>query len=781
MRNCKRLYRGRGLRGRRGSTLLIVLGLLSVLVLLASTLAFTSRVEVMSSRNFGVAVQNRVAAATGAASASLMVSSFSEQDAAETREFLARVSEAAAWQAAGRKQTLPERNLPSTLRTDTAGASFLDASARLNLNTATEASLARLIARVAGAAVDSNGLAQRIVAWRLGPDGVPGSTGDDDFSAPTAFHPVRAQAVDPNGLPGFPTGVIRGTGCVLPDEDLSGLAKALATGVDDPGEFVSDIRRPAMGDDRRFYSPEDLHLIEEFPAPLIEALAPFVTAFSLAQQEWIDQDGKRHAPLDLNRATAEELYDALAKLYGSSRNDTLLRQFAVNLVDSRDEDHTPTSLDAPGTPEGVVLGLERAPLITEVYADSLSQDEQGDDGQYVELYNPWNEPISLSEYRLRVGGQSVTLNGELAPRGYLIVTDDYDNSTDADAEDEFNNEGSLYDLFGIVENGVSRRIEASETFSLANQGSGLRVDLVDERGALVDRFTYDVDENEDNEGTAYARRSPLVRESVAGQATPFGLPMGDPVAAAVIDRLRGLPLNRAFLSPVEVFDVFAGFAGSADSRWAFPAATVPVEPEEWQLDARILDLITIEWEPKRTAEAIAKAPRDGNGDGLMDRAADPYKGEPVASEANAEALAWKRYAEAPIGLRVGRVNVNTASEEVLESVGFTKAQAAELIQRRNDRLNGDRAPLFATMGEVLAADWLWDSAAKTEAADVCARLRLFAELAPQLTTGSQAFLVEAQRSETATSGGWKLDGVPFRGIVSFDGEEPQLVEWRFGQ
>ena len=50
---------------RSGSTLIIVLIILSLLALIAATLSFTSRLETISSANFSEGIQARMAAATG--------------------------------------------------------------------------------------------------------------------------------------------------------------------------------------------------------------------------------------------------------------------------------------------------------------------------------------------------------------------------------------------------------------------------------------------------------------------------------------------------------------------------------------------------------------------------------------------------------------------------------------------------------------------------------------------------------------------------------------------
>src|SRR5690606_22758368 len=51
-------------RHRRGSTILLVISILSLLVLLAVTMTFASRMELSSAHNYSVGVQNRIASLT---------------------------------------------------------------------------------------------------------------------------------------------------------------------------------------------------------------------------------------------------------------------------------------------------------------------------------------------------------------------------------------------------------------------------------------------------------------------------------------------------------------------------------------------------------------------------------------------------------------------------------------------------------------------------------------------------------------------------------------------
>ena len=760
-------------RQRRGSTILLVLGLLSVLILLSATLAFTTRVEVTSARNFARNVQNRTATITGVSASSTALAKSLPKGPLGPAHLTASPA------------------LKSSTEDAVVAVSYQDASARLNLNTATEAQLEALIRRVAQSesldGINARSIAQAIVAARFGADGRPGSSADDDHSSATNLTASwKRSGVDTdNDLKSAPASTDASTLCTASKESPA-VVNYLLKATNDPAEYVVDVRLPAFGDDKRFESVEDLRLVGGVTGPLVEALRPFVTCFSISQERWQSTDGEWEPVLDLNRASANDIADALIRLYGDDKDPDLLRQFAANIVDSRDPDSDPTVLTGEDGVE--IIGFERTPLVSEVYPNSLTVDSDGDNGQFVEIYNPWRESISLAGWSIMIGGVAHPLQGTLAPRGYLIVTDDYDNEADPDADRELDRQGSFYDIFGRVANGTTNRVLELSSFNIPHTAGKHSVAL--QSGArTADVFGYVVP-TDLSETTSFQRRNVLVREAFIGAASPFSLAKPDAEGAAMAERLRQLPLNRPYVNVLELFDTFAGFPGSAQSRWGFPAIVSPrstdpealaLAAEDTLLDARVIDLFTIEINERRDREEIVADRKDRDGDGRIGRAPDAWKGEPVEEDGAAgRTLAWVRWAESPLGLRHGRVNINTAPLEVLAAMGMSEDQLRVINARRGEgtltaaaAADPQRGVLWRSASDLLVDDALW-----TTARDRCDRLEAFRGIYDSLTVGSLAFLVEGQGLDSEGGSEIRPAGVRYEGLLAFDQDRPQPVLWR---
>lgn len=726
---------------RRGSAILLVLAVLSILALLAITVSFTARLETSSADYYGVAVQNRMAALTGVAPVS---TALMRRDPAQP-EIVIEKGDAPASET-GDVVPMPQRTRSGALEAYAASAmahvQVRDANARVNINAADEALLAGFFAELArqtGRTVNAPALARAIVDIRLGPDGAPGVRGvDDDGEGRGAL-----DAASTNANPAPP----REIDALSADEATRRAEQraALWTGVDDPAEYVADVRVPAWGDDVRFGSVGELldhAAIRDagLDQALLEQAEPYLTVFSVARDGWwVAGEATTRPLLDINRASAQDIFDALIDLYGADGPPaTQLAQFAANLVDARDVDSIPTTLAAPGAE--AVVGIERTPFITEVYADSLSPDEEGDDGQFVELYNPWNEALSVDGWTLVVDGQSVRLQGRIAPGGFLIVTDDADERTD----NETPGTGSLYDVFGVTSDNTRRRVQEVLALEIAGDAQAWAVTLRDAAGNVVDRMASTV-EQANAGGDAYStqRENPLVRETLRRRATPFGLVSPSPAPeGATLARLANYPADGPFVAPSDALTVFAGYADATSARadrWAFPT----LDAEGAQIDARVIDLFVVqgleapdEWawiEPQATTRATTLA-----------------RGETARQTAGQTAPA--SLGRAPLGIRHGRVNPNTADVLVLQSLpGLGRAGAARLLSARsgaggNATDSALGAVALRTPSDLLANDALWAGVATSDA-DRLARFRL---LEPCLAFNPQSFVMASQpRLDTA--------------------------------
>ncbi|MCC6546319.1 lamin tail domain-containing protein [Candidatus Sumerlaeota bacterium] len=830
----------RASEARRGSTLLIVIALLSLLVLLAATIAYTSKLEVLTTRNFGKAVQNQTATLTGVPFAALATKANLPPgavgvldftfDASELKSAAMTVDEDAgvrferdrnargAAAANAKAQWVLKRARPG-VSTATSTVDISDTASRVNLNTADARQLESIItiaaARANVSAGDSAAIAGSIVAYRLGPDGAPGVAGVDDNDSEAQSLDGGAgkrTAVDSGYLGKSPGAVQRlASTCEGNATDRLNFIKNLKKGIDEPDEFISDIRYPAFGDDRRFQSAADLLRVPGVTERLVIALVPYVTAFSISQEERPGDAAEDRVLLDLNRASAEEIHDALALEYGNEKDDALLRQFAVNIVDARDEDCRPTVMSDGAS--GEVLGLERTPFITEIYADSRTDDARGDDGQFVELFNPWKESFTLTGWTLRVGGRDYPLTGVLGSQNYLVITDDYKNDRDPNASEDLEGEGSFYDIFKIVSNNGSKRVLEIVDLNLPHTPAPHTVELRDDTGAIVDRFAYTPSAGASTLNS-FQRYNPLIRDSVFVRATPFtrAVDASDPVSdEELVTKLRNAPQDVPFTSVLELFDVFAGYSqatGKKGERMAFPvvASTASRDSKRRDLasnsgliDARVIDLFTVETSKRVTPKQVVAEYSKKSGE-VLSGVHDVPVGKDAAVSAreavdgarkeaaelvdskgkDAQAAAWARFAMAPIGMRQGLINVNTAGDAVLQSAGFTKAQAASIVQRRREverdalAQKSSQRVIYNRLSDVLVDENLWGSGT-----DTCQSLRDFTPVFDRLTVTSRAFLLEGHALETSESGTLRDNPAVVSAVVAMDKPAPELVGLNF--
>lgn len=800
--------------GERGSTILIVLALLSVLTLLAITLLYTSRLEEASSRNFAEGIQRNEAALTAAQEAAALA--FGNLPRAAVSDFTLDhgvPDSAVATKQAGSQLVASAGNnvrprstrgeiqagLNPGVRAGTSIVNISDLSGRINVNTADVETLDRFFATVAVAAgltVNSTQVAQAIVDRRLGPDGAPGTVGiDDNESAPGSLSITTGDCpLFNNGLfstnnlqVATPNATRLENGCFGNPPTRQQRTQALLTGLDEGDEFIADIRYPAFGDDRRIGRLAELLEIPGITPELLEVASPYLTTFSAAQEVRTVPGSSPAAPpltlLDLNRACAQEIYDALVIEYGGLKDDNLLRQFAVNIVDWRDNDRTPTTLPNSNG-NGFLIGLERVPVITEVYPDSITPDNQGDDGEFIEIYNPWPEPFNLNGWRLRVfpSGQVVDLSGLLPGGGLLIVTDDY--------RDDDGNSWSLVDIFGpgaTFEGIPGRSLIEFRPLEIPQGPGRVRVVLEDRVGNLVDEFVYLALPGASNL-ISYQRVNPLVREASVARATPFARLPATPPTPETGTKLQNYPADSPFTNVLELFDVFAGWAGpngEQGSRWQFPAIASPNSPFAFEqsladdpavMDARMVDLFTIEnvsrpsFAAKSVSGPLLNPWEDAAAAGLL-------TGKGAFS---AEALAWQRFVPRPAGLRHGLVNINTAPREVLNAVGLSPNQIDEILDRRDqafaDGLNGiGNGIVYNRLSDILVDDFLWGGSTL----DYCPKLQVIAPIFNRLTVTSSAFLLEGTPLQAAESGLPANFGPRLEAWYAFDLTSPDLVHWRF--
>lgn len=730
-------------RARRGSAILLVLAVLSILALLAITVSFTARLETSSAENYGVAVQNRMASITGVGPVS---TALLRLDPARPDKTIDKGDDNAV---AGQPLVpMPQRTRSGAMEayaaTTTAHVQVRDANARVNINAADETLLAGFfseLGRQISQPMNGDAIARAIVNVRLGPDGAPGQRGvDDDAEA-------RPSLADESGAANRTLRPTREVDSTFTSDEVKARAEirsALVSGVDDPAEYVADIRVAPYGDDVRFASVDSLLDYESIRAAgltedVLKQAEPFLTTFSVSRDVWMAPgEETARALLDINRASAQDILDALLAMYGNEGPPpTQLAQYAVNFVDSRDADTIPTQLIGAGGAR--VLGVERTPMITEVYPDSLSPDDEGDDGQFVELYNPWPQVLDVDGWTLVVDGMPVRLRGKIAPSGYLIVTDDADDRD----EKETPGTGSLYDVFGVTADDNRRRVITVMALDIENNSSSWFVELRDAAGNVVDEMQPSP--REANAGDAYSlqRENPLVREALRRRATPFGLLSPTTEAdATTLMRLSNYPADGAFVAPSDALTVFAGYADQSTGRvdrWAFPV--IDAAGGTAALDARVMDIFTVDaapapdewaWTQPAATRATASTGR--------------------SSSAKADKNAGLNLTNAPVGTRQGRVNLNTADAVVLQSLpglgrtGGSRVMAYRSRTGESDLASGLGAAALTRPSDVLMNGSLWVGVAVSDAD----RLARFRQLEPLLTFNSQSYTVLSQPRLDAT-------------------------------
>lgn len=628
-------------------------------------------------------------------------------------------------------------------------------------------------------------LARAILKYRYGPDGQPGVAGvDDDNDGPGAplapsdsvgisqWNP-RGTIMDrtsprgsPRGRPRTPTGspgqgddleTLRADGL---DNDYDGVVDEPGECVDEPDEFIADPRLKPYGDDRPFRRVEDLLLVEGMASELYLVLRPHVTVFSASELR-IGPGRQAPAPVDLNAATEQEIYRRLRWAFPEVTPE-MCAQFTANIVDYRDADSVPYRIDLEGTAEPI-LGLECTPAITEVWPDSTTETGDGDDGQYIEIHNPYDVPISIEGWSVHIRNAStVNLRGTLLPGAYLIITDDYNESHDPTPEDDASEYGSFYDIFHNVPNHRDRLLVEEPTLDIPDK-SGL-IELVDQAGNLIDQFKY-------GGGSAsgltrsYQRSDPRIRSVEVARCTPFRAadqvrtPMGIYAPARVVSS-SGIQ-NAPYRSALELFHISCTYTapttdGQGVAQWRTPTIA-SLEPTVF--DERLADMFTV-WMDRRAWRDEMRPRRYSFSDGSTS----------LTAEAVADMMA------STLTL-CGRININTAPPSLLQALtGITPAQIDYLLVQRAtaSRFNPVGIPVvYSRWSEFLADNGFWGTAQEDY------RLHQAAQWLNSISFDSNSYRLVTENVRERTTGPRLASRSKVEAVVSTDGAKNRVVSWRF--
>jgi len=164
-----------------------------------------------------------------------------------------------------------------------------------------------------------------ILNYRYGPDGAPGKKGVDDDK--------DAAIVARDGI----------------DNDADGIIDEKDEGIDEPDEFCPD---NPYGDDNPFETVDEIRLVPGIGDTTFNKIKDYITIYSYDKN--ITREGD--ARVNINHAPVSEIARMLEKI---GFNESKAAQIAVNIVDFRDEDNDPTEYKGK-------YGIERTPYINEV-------------------------------------------------------------------------------------------------------------------------------------------------------------------------------------------------------------------------------------------------------------------------------------------------------------------------------------------------------------------------------------------------------------------------------
>ena len=742
------------LRSRQGSTFIIVIGILSVLVLIATALSFSTRMDIISSHNYAEGVQSRFAALSGIRRALALLNDEPRYTGLNqkwaiwgNRHILTPMPEHASPQAVSTgRQSRELSGMEGT--TDLANLWIHDECSKININTVSEKALARSLNALfmhQGVAqqISGDSIARAIVSRRFGDDQQPGKAGVDDNWPPAASSTLSSNI----------------------DKDFDGIIDDAYKGIDDITEFVADIRKKPYGDDTPWRLLSELQALPVVDDTIFKAIAPYLTPLSLSEEAYF-VDTSTYPKLNINHASLDEMYEALKRCFPNT-HDLLLQQIVVNIADFRDPDSIPTVF--PGSDVTYpVIGNELNLRITEIYSDSVTDTRDGDDGQFVEIYNPSPNAIKVDGWQLITDTSTTVLYGTVAPGGFLIVTDDYNEASDSEPEDDMAGYGSFYDIFNVVPVGT-RKVLLEERFFDIPDDAGV-VYLKDKDGNLVD---YQVYRNGTYIGVnrSFQRDDIDVRYARLMQPTPFALNEREPEDTPRLTLKERQSLwNKPFATPADIMFLSSGFYDHVEDRgYSSREPSINETNNREKIDSRIVDLFTIEpiVKPRLTTDYIKEL-------------------YPASSDEEIEHIR-KTMKDSQNTTVVGRININTASYYALLTLpDMPEDLARRIVDSRYsafnsfDRTSSDLSELlsltpYKTPSDLLRHTEIWDDS-YTE----IERILLFRRWINHICTNSRSFSVVSEsmpiRPEETRQ---RLHPVSIFVMLTLDRQKSPVVYFRY--
>ncbi|MFN4227154.1 MAG: helix-hairpin-helix domain-containing protein [Candidatus Ratteibacteria bacterium] len=210
-----------------------------------------------------------------------------------------------------------------------------------------------------------------IVNFRYGQDGKPGKIGIDDNKNSLI---VLADGIDNNG---------------------NGIIDEQNEGIDEDAEFY--FIKP-YGDDRPYFSPSEIKLVPGFGEKNYEKIKNYITTFSYDR----DLNRKEEKRIDINNADFYELVNFFKKM-GYPEKQAI--QISLNIVDFRDKDSIPTVYKYKSE---YMTGIEKVPYLNEI--DAVKRWEYRElvigrvfeeiGGQFIEIFNPYPDQLDIGGWRI---------------------------------------------------------------------------------------------------------------------------------------------------------------------------------------------------------------------------------------------------------------------------------------------------------------------------------------------------------------------------------------------
>jgi hypothetical protein len=758
--------------------MLLVLVLLALLVLMVTTLIYAARLETLAARSAVQSVQNRMEPASVVPNAVDLLRGQLGQPTAFNQTWALAPRPPAVSGSADIAPASGARETSGTLAiawsqispTGTRWPGWLeieDQSALLNVNTVAPYPRDPGHAEPLEPGILPAQVLERLIAQRLAAAGYnsSGAAGITRLILSLRWGSLPSESLE-SGVPSPETENRRTGG--LANKRTDGLANS-RTGKQanrQTGELANWRTGP-------FVSLEAVRLLTGLPKPAFDAIAPFLTTFSCSCELWQDEDGAPFERLPVNSLDPQEIFQILQRVYPDAPED-LLRQFALNIVDRRDPDSLP-SVWPSATGVNPLLGFEFTPVISEVCPDVITFTEDGDNGEYIEIYNPLPESVDLRGWSIDWGPASHILNTILAPGACLVLTDDIQNANDPTPEDKSPGMGSFVAIFGLPVLGRNQIAEEPAMDIPDEQGL---IRLFDAQGNLIDYLTY-------RGGTfnglhrGFHKRNVFSHVGEPGPATPF------------LVRLEGFSdayeeecwqillaaMNKPYASAVELLAAPV-FLEAPEKVLGLQDGVFPLFgiSSGSQPDLRLVDVFTVA--EGRNAGSGGDLPRPWGSLGKP--------GDKAGDMASATAVTSTR----PLGtVTFGKINLNTAPSEVLQVLPGLDAETVGLIAAYRARAQSPALiPSASGAGTTMwrpgmipfrsLSDFANNPAVWSRRNDVQRLHALFA-LAPHATFNSTSFRAKASGAGASGSGGISPTGLGSQAFINLSEAGVDVLDWRF--